>query len=88
MILVRIVTSCCLGAFVTDINVTINPLKSKFSRNLVFYVSRKFSLSSFVGIFVRILYIDNSIVMTPFKTGITFFAALHYFLELVNPIFN
>ena len=39
--------------------VTINPLKSKFSRNLV-------------GIFVRILYIENFLVISPFKSVTSF----------------
>ena len=53
---------------------------------IVFYVLKKLNLSSFVGIFLRILYKEAFIVITPFKTGTSFIAALPYFMEVINPI--
>ena len=68
------------------IKVTINSLKSKFSLNLVFKVLQKLNLFSLVGIFVRILYKENLIVIDPFEMGGSFCAAHLYFWELINPI--
>ena len=65
--------------------VLINPPQWKFPRNLV-YVLWKFNLSSIAGVFIKILYKGNFVVITIFKTGTDFFAALHYFLELINSI--
>ena len=80
------VTKVCLTDFWTlCIKVTINPLKSKFSCNLVLCFI-KFNLYSFVGIFERILYKENFIVIKAFKTGTTSFAALPYFWKVINPI--
>ena len=67
------------------VKVMIHSLKLKFSRNSFFYVLLKFNLSSFVEIFVRVLYKEKFIVITPFKTGTYPFVALHLFLELINP---
>ena len=39
---------------IREIKDTHNPLKPKFFRNLVFYVFKKFNVSSFVWIFVKI----------------------------------
>ena len=66
------------------VKVMINSLKLKFSRNSFSYVLLKFNRSSFVEIFVRVLYKEKFIVITPFKTGTYLFVALHFFLELIN----
>ena len=68
------------------LKVLINPPRSKFSRNLIFYVSWKFNLSSIVGIFIRIFHKENFVVITPFKSGTNIFAVIQYFLELINSI--
>ena len=60
--------------------------KHFWSRNLVFWILRKFSLSLFVWIFARILQKNNFTSIIHFKTSTKPFTTFQHFLELINLI--
>ena len=62
------------------------PSKIKIFQNLVFLRFTKTQSFFFCWDFLRILYKEAFIVITPFKTGTSFIAALHYFVKVINPI--